>query len=249
MGQDKVAFITGANRGIGFETARELAEKGVQVVIGARKEAEAAAAAKQLKDRGLRAEALAFDVKKSGDHQRAFEFFQSRFGRLDILVNNAGIMIEAADASVERVNRTSTTSMEILRETMDVNFFGPVALTQTLLPLLRKSSAGRIVNVSSLLASLTLNADPKSIIYERKIFAYDTSKTALNSFTVHLAEELKHTKIKVNSCEPGWVKTAMGGAAAMLEVADGAKTSVALALLPEDGPTGAFMHLGEKIPW
>jgi NAD(P)-dependent dehydrogenase (short-subunit alcohol dehydrogenase family) len=163
---------------------------------------------------------------------------------LDILVNNAGILIDRRQA-----NDTSTTAMEILRRTFDTNFFAAVALTQTLLPLLRKSSGGRIVNLSSILASSTLHATKGSPIYDAKTFAYDVSKTALNSFTIHLAHELAGTKIKVNSADPGWVKTAMGGKGAMLEISDGAKTSVRLATLPEDGPTGGYFHLEESLPW
>jgi NAD(P)-dependent dehydrogenase (short-subunit alcohol dehydrogenase family) len=249
MTDKKVAFITGANRGLGFETARELAENGIHAVIGARDEAQGKAAAKKLSDKGFSAEALVFDVSKPEDHQRAAKYFQDKFGRLDILVNNAGVFIEGRDASQERVNKTSTTSPEILRGTFDVNFFQPVALTQTLLPLLKKSEAGRIVNLSSILGSLALQADPNSQIYNSKVFAYDVSKTALNAFTIHLAHELKDTKIKVNSAHPGWVKTAMGGASAPMDVSEGGKTSVELALLPGNGPSGQFIHRGEKIPW
>jgi NAD(P)-dependent dehydrogenase (short-subunit alcohol dehydrogenase family) len=131
----------------------------------------------------------------------------------------------------------------------DTNLFGVVALTQSLLPLLRKSNAGRIVNLSSILASSTLHATKGSPIYDSKTFAYDASKTALNSFTIHLAHELADTSIKVNSADPGWVKTDMGGEGAMLEIVDGAKTSVRLATLSEDGPTGGYFHLGETLPW
>ena len=128
--------------------------------------------------------------------------------------------------------KTSTLSPTILRETLDSNFFSPVALTQTLLPLIRKSEGGRIVNLSSILGSNTLDANPGSPIYDMKQFAYDASKTAFNSFTIHLAHELKDTKIKVNSAHPGWVKTDMGGPNATLEVSEGGKTSTRLALLP-----------------
>ena len=138
---------------------------------------------------------------------------------------------------------------EILRKTFETNFFAVVALTQTLLPLIRKSPAGRIVNLSSILGSLTLHSDPSSGIYDMKAFAYDASKTALNAFTVHLAQELRDTPIKVNSAHPGWVKTDMGGAAAPMEVSEGGKTSVQLATLPDDGPTGGYFHLGEPLPW
>jgi NAD(P)-dependent dehydrogenase (short-subunit alcohol dehydrogenase family) len=131
----------------------------------------------------------------------------------------------------------------------ETNFFSQVAVTKALLPLLRKSPAGRIVNMSSILGSLTLQATPGSPIYDAKSFAYDASKTALNAFTVHLAYELRDTKIKVNSAHPGWVKTDMGGQQAPMELEDGAKTAVALATLPEDGPTGGFFHLGERLPW
>jgi NAD(P)-dependent dehydrogenase (short-subunit alcohol dehydrogenase family) len=117
------------------------------------------------------------------------------------------------------------------------------------LPLLRKSPAGRIDNLSSILGSLAAHSDPSSPIYNMKPFAYDASKTALNAFTVHLAQELKGTPIKVNSAHPGWVKTDMGGSAAPMEVSEGGKTSVMLATLPDDGPTGGYFHLGETLPW
>jgi NAD(P)-dependent dehydrogenase (short-subunit alcohol dehydrogenase family) len=137
----------------------------------------------------------------------------------------------------------------MLHKLFETNFFAPVALTKALLPLLKKSEAGRIVNLSSILGSLALHADPNSPIYNAKSFAYDASKTALNAFTVHLAWELRDTKIKVNSAHPGWVKTDMGGAHATMELADGAKTSVQLATLPEDGPSGGYFHMGQRLPW
>jgi len=248
MENTKVAFITGANRGLGFETARELAEAGVHVVIGARDAKKGEAAAARLKAKGFVVSSLEFDVTRTSDHQKAADYFQEKFGRLDILVNNAGVLMDSQDAA-DRSNRTSTTSTEVLRQTFDTNFFAPVALTQKLLPLLKKSPAGRIVNLSSTLASLTLHADPASPIYNSKVFAYDTSKTALNSFTVHLAHELKDTAVKVNSADPGWVKTDMGGPNAPLELSEGGKTSARLALLPADGPTGTFVHLDERRPW
>ena len=119
----------------------------------------------------------------------------------------------------------------------------------TLLPLIRKAPSGRIVNLSSILGSLTLHSDPSSDIYDKKSFAYDASKTALNAFTVHLAQALRGTPIKVNSAHPGWVKTDMGGSAAPMEVSEGGKTSVQLATLPDDGPTGGYFHLGQPLPW
>ena len=184
------------------------------------------------------------------DHQAAYEYFHRKFGRLDILINNAGVMVEQSGGDpISGGNRTSAISPQILRQTFDANFFAPIALTQTLLPLIRKSPAGRIVNLSSILASLTLQSDPASPIYNAKQFAYDASKTALNAFTVHLAHELRDTPIKVNSAHPGWVKTEMGGRNAPMDIADGSKTSVQLATLGADGPTGGFFHLGEALPW
>lgn len=118
-----------------------------------------------------------------------------------------------------------------------------------MLPLIRKSPAGRIVNLSSILGSLTLQANPDAPIYGIKLLAYNTSKAALNSFTIHLAHELKDTPIKVNSAHPGWVKTEIGGKYADTDVNDGSRTSVQLATLPADGPTGKFYHLGDELPW
>jgi NAD(P)-dependent dehydrogenase (short-subunit alcohol dehydrogenase family) len=244
----KIAFITGANRGLGLETARELGKTGIRVVIGSRDPKKGEAAAAKLRDEGIPAESLGFDVTKSqGDHQKAYDYFEKEYGRLDILVNNAGVWLE--DPPRRGGNRTSTLPEEILRKTFETNFFGTVALTQQLLPLLRKSVAGRIVNVSSIQGSLTLQSDPSSPIYPYKVFAYDTAKAALNSFTIHLAHELKDTPIKVNSAHPGWVKTDMGGEGASLEISEGGKTSAWLATLPADGPTGGFFHMQERVPW
>ncbi|MGC2000970.1 MAG: SDR family oxidoreductase [Candidatus Acidiferrales bacterium] len=248
----KVAFITGGNRGLGFETARILGKQGITVVIGSRDLAQGEAAAKKLREEGARAvEAVRFDVNKPSDHKEIHDYFAGKYGKLDILINNAGILDEGLErpASGAGFNSTSQLSPEKLRQTFETNFFQPIALTQTLLPLIRKSPAGRIVNLSSLLGSLTLHSDPESRIYDRKAFAYDSSKTAINAFTVHLAQELRETPIKVNSAHPGWVKTAMGGPMAPMELSEGGKTSAQLATLGEDGPTGGFFHLGEVVPW
>ena len=245
MGEDKkVALVTGANKGIGLETARQLGKLGITVVLGTRDTAKGVAAAAKLQAEGIDAQALTLDVTKAKDRDAAVKFFQEKFGKLDILVNNAGIADEGWGK-----NTTSSTSAETLEKTFATNFFAPVALTQALLPLLRKSPSGRIVNLSSILGSLTLHSDPKSPIYNSKAFAYDASKSALNAFTIHLAHELQGTNIKVNSAHPGWVKTDMGTDAAPMEIVDGAKTSVALATLPEDGQTGSYIHMGKTLPW
>jgi NAD(P)-dependent dehydrogenase (short-subunit alcohol dehydrogenase family) len=246
----KIAFITGGNRGLGLQTARELGHLGILVVIGSRDGERGKAAAATLRSEGVAAESLLCDVTKPKDHRAVRDYFEQRYGRLDILINNAGVSMESEEpSSTPPVNRTSAISPMILRETFETNFFGPVALTQTLLPLVRKSPAGRIVNLSSILGSLTLHSDPRSHIYLYKVFAYDASKTALNAFTVHLAHELRETPIKVNSAHPGWVKTDMGGSDAELEVAEGAKTSAQLATLPANGPTGGYFYLREPLPW
>lgn len=248
---DKVAFITGANKGLGLETARGLGKLGIAVVIGSRDEAKGRAAAEGLRKDGIaNVESIRFDVTRPNDHPAAARYLEDRYGKLDILVNNAGVMLDEVNfESGGAVNTTSTVTQKILHDTFDTNFFNVIALTQALLPLLRKAPAGRIVNLSSILGSLTLHADPKSPIYNMKAFAYDASKTALNAFTVHLAQELKGTPIKVNSAHPGWVKTDMGGPAAPMELSEGGKTSVQLATLPDDGPTGGFFHLGDRLPW
>ncbi len=160
-----------------------------------------------------------------------------------MLVNNAGLL----DYSTDSV--TSATSQATLRKTFDINFFGLVAVTQAFLPLLRKSSAGRIVNLTSILGSHAEHADPASPIYQSKFLAYDSSKAAVNMFTNHLAHELRATPIKVNAAHPGWVKTDMGGPEAPMEIIDGAKTSVMLATLPENGPTGGYYHMGVHMRW
>jgi NAD(P)-dependent dehydrogenase (short-subunit alcohol dehydrogenase family) len=240
----KTALITGANKGLGFEMARQLGQAGVTIVLAARDSARGEAAAATLRAEGLDAQFLKLDVNNPADHVAAAAFLDQQFGRLDILINNAGVMPEGLGGS-----KASATRREVLRSTFETNFFAPVALTQVLLPLLRKSAAGRIVNMSSILGSLALHADPASPISDFKALAYDSSKAALNSFTIHLAHELKETNIKVNSAHPGWVRTDMGTDAAPMEIPDGARTGVALALLGDDGPTGGYFHLGKPIPW
>ncbi|WP_263374873.1 SDR family oxidoreductase [Granulicella aggregans] len=242
----KIALVTGGNKGLGLETSRQLAAEGVTVLLGARDLAKGEASAAPLKAEGLHVRAVKIDVDDRADHTAIAAFIEKEFGVLDILVNNAGIMV---DGGALGTNTTLTVSEENTRKTFDTNFFAVVALTDALLPLLRKSEAGRIVNLSSILGSLTLHATKGSPIYEAKTFAYDTSKVALNSYTIHLAHALKDTKIKVNSAHPGWVKTDMGTDAAPMNVVDGSKTSVWLATLPEDGPTGGFFHMHDTLPW
>jgi NAD(P)-dependent dehydrogenase (short-subunit alcohol dehydrogenase family) len=244
----KIAFITGGNRGLGFQTALDLKEAGVKVVIGSRDLAQGEEAVAKLRAAGVDADVLQFDITRPEDAKAAYDYFDSKYGRLDILVNNAGIAGATFPGSGP-VYSAEEVPMDLLRKVFETNFFAQVALTETLLPLIKKSPAGRIVNLSSILGSLNLHSDPKSPLYHAKFFAYDASKTALNAFTVHLAYDLRNTRIKVNSAHPGWVKTDMGGPQATLELSEGGKTSAALATLPDDGPSGGYFHLGQPLPW
>ncbi|HZV98729.1 MAG TPA: SDR family oxidoreductase [Methylophilaceae bacterium] len=241
----KVAFITGGNRGIGLETAKGLGGLGITVVIGARDLAKGEAAVRELQALGIQAEAIRFDANDYATHKTAYDYLQQHYGKLDILVNNAGVLIEPLLGG----NQTSNADLEVLRTSFETNFFSVIALTQTLLPLIRKAPAGRIVNLSSILGSLTLHSMPDSPIDAAKALGYNASKTALNAFTIHLAHELRDTPIKVNSAHPGWVKTELGGPSAPMELEDGGKTSVRLATLGAEGPSGGFFHMDDALPW
>jgi NAD(P)-dependent dehydrogenase (short-subunit alcohol dehydrogenase family) len=244
--EKKVALVTGSNRGIGFETARQLGQQGVRVIVTARTEREASEAASELRSEGIEAEALALDVTNAADRAVAGIFVESRYGKLDILVNNAGI--GPADGIIGL--RASESTEDELQSIFNINLFSLVALTHELLPLLRKSEAGRIGNLGSILGSLTLQSMEQSPIAPMRKFAYNASKAAVNVFTIHLAAELKDTNIKVNSVHPGWVKTALGSDAAPMSVPDGAKTTVAVALSGPDIPNGRFIHeINKELPW
>ncbi|RXH57173.1 3-oxoacyl-[acyl-carrier protein] reductase [Granulicella sibirica] len=244
-GERKVALITGANRGIGLETARQLGQQNVIVIVAARTFDAAQQAAQTLTSENIEAYPVALDVNKEEDRKAAAKFVADKFGHLDILVNNAGV---GGEGGILHPHTIATTDAEF-ENVFRTNVLSVISVTRELLPLLKKSAAGRVVNVSSILGSLTLQAMPNSPIAPMKAFAYNASKTALNQFTVHLAAELKDTKIKVNSAHPGWVKTDLGTLHAQLEIADGAKTSVELALTGEDGPNGKFIHDGKELPW
>ncbi|WP_158820192.1 SDR family oxidoreductase [Granulicella sp. S156] len=245
MSEKKVALISGANKGIGFETGRQLGKLGYTVLLGSRDALKGEVAARQLRADGVDARVVKLDVVKQSDIDAVAKLVENEFGKLDVLVNNAGAMIEKSWTK----NSTSETKVADLRATFETNLFAVLALTQALLPSLKKAEAARIVNVSSILGSVSLQATKDSPTYSTKLFAYNSSKAALNVFTIHLAHELLGTKIKVNSAHPGWVQTDMGGSAAPMNVVEGAKTEVQLATLPEKGPTGGFFHLGEAIAW
>lgn len=246
MDETGVVLISGANKGLGFETARQLGKMGYKVLLGARDAEKGQAAAEQLRSDGLDVIAVKLDVNSQEEIEAIARLIDEEFGGvLDVLVNNAGLMVEKSWTD----NVTSEMKVEDIRSTYETNVLAPFALTKALLPALKRSKAGRIVNVSSILGSVLLQATKGSPTYSTKLFAYNSSKAALNMLTIHLAYELRGTNIKVNSAHPGWAKTDMGGEAAPLSVEDGAKTIVELATLPEDGPTGGYFHEAEMIPW
>lgn len=231
-----VALITGANKGLGLEIARQLGQKGIAVVLGAR-QGKAEASAAELRAEGLDAHAVELDVTNDTDIAALPTFFESTFGRLDILVNNAGVQLDNG----------FDTSPDSLRQTYEANVIGPYSITQALLPLLRQAPAGRIVNQSSILGSLATISAGQGGSWATP--GYTSSKAALNMLTVVLAQHLADTNIKVNATHPGWVKTDLGGDSAPLAVREGARTAVRLALLPADGPTGGYFHEEESLPW
>ena len=243
----KIALITGANRGIGFETARQLGQQGIKVLVGARNEESGKEAESKLKNEGFDAEFVLLDVDDMQTHESAAKYVEENYGKLDVLINNAAIAIdETANGAYVPASRTTE---EVFRKTFDTNFFNTIALTQKFVPLVKKSDAGRIVFLSSALGSLNLHSNPASPIYDVKLPAYNISKTALNGYVVHLAHELKDTPVKVNAAHPGSVVTDMNPNGD-LSVDEGAKTSVDLATLPAaDGYTGKFIHLGNELPW
>lgn len=241
--QEKIALVTGATRGIGLETVRQLAQEGVRTLLAGRDGERTAKAAQQLQDAGLPVEPLTLDVTDGASIAAAADEVARRHGRLDILINNAGI------ARDEPGKKPSEQLLDAWRETFDTNLFGVVATTQAFLPLLGKSQAGRIVNVSSILGSLALHSDPASPIYDFKVPAYNASKSALNAWTVNLAHELRDTPITVNAVHPGYVRTDMNKGEGELEVADGARSSVQMALHDGDHANGSFTHLGAALPW
>lgn len=244
-----IAFITGANKGLGHATAAALGRTGVRVVLGARDRAKGEAAAAALRRQGADAVALQIDVADDDSVRAAAETLRAEHGRVDILVNNAGVLPEAAAA--HRV--TGPMDVAIFRETFATNLFGVVATTEALLPLLLASGSGRIVNVSSTMGSLADQADPASPYHGLVVPAYQASKAALNSITIGLAKSLADSNIKVNAVCPGWVRTDLGGpeskAAAPTEPEDAARVVVDLALIGDDGPTGGFFDAEGPVRW
>ena len=235
MGAERVAVVTGANRGIGLEICRQLAAAGLKVVLTSRDAAKGKAACKTLNDAGLQVTYRRLDVTSARAIRTLAEFMQKEFGRIDVLVNNAGVMLDS------RGTRFLDSTLATYRTTFEVNVWGALALTKAVLPLMQKRRYGRIVNLSSGLGQFTGmgNSTP----------AYRMSKSALNALTCIVAAETRSHNILVNAACPGWVRTDMGGTGAPRSVAQGADTPVWLATLPDGGPTGGYFRDRKPIPW
>ncbi|WP_026987074.1 SDR family oxidoreductase [Fodinicurvata fenggangensis] len=242
MADTRIALVTGANKGIGREIARQLAESGVTVIVSARDPERGKEAAGELTLRGLSSESIEIDLNDEATIAAAAEQIAAKHGRLDILVNNAGI-VDAADGP------PTAASTAAVRRIMETNFIGTLAVTQAMLPLLRKSQAGRIVNLATTLGSLAINGDPSSPYYSARLIGYNASKTALNMLTVQLAAELHGTPIVVNSVCPGYVKTDLTGHAGFMTPEEGARLPAKYALLGEDAVSGRFVEPDGDTPW
>jgi NAD(P)-dependent dehydrogenase (short-subunit alcohol dehydrogenase family) len=234
MAQEQpVAIVTGANRGIGLEVVRQLAQAGMTVILGARDLQKGTAAADQLMSENLQVLPRRLDVTDADSITQLAAQVEQAFGRLDVLVNNAGILYDTWQ-------QPSTANLETVQEAIATNTFGPWRMCEAFVPLLRRSQRGRIVNVSSGAGSIASMGDNTP--------AYSVSKAALNAFTRTLAAELKSAGILVNAVCPGWVATDMGGSGGR-PVQDGAASVVWAVMLPDDGPTGGFFRDGQPLPW
>jgi NAD(P)-dependent dehydrogenase (short-subunit alcohol dehydrogenase family) len=229
----KIALVTGANRGIGFEVCRQLSQLGLTVVLTSRDAAKGEVATKQLTDKGLDVVFHRLDVSAKNDIEYAFDRIKQQFGRLDVLVNNAAILYDTFQTAVNA-------DLEVVGKALATNLYGPWLLCQSFIPLMKENRYGRIVNVSSGAGSLHYMGSGTP--------AYGISKVALNALTRKVASELSGTGILVNSVDPGWVATDMGGPGGR-PVEEGAKGVVWAATLPDNGPSGGFYYDGRPEPW
>jgi NAD(P)-dependent dehydrogenase (short-subunit alcohol dehydrogenase family) len=239
---NKTALVTGANKGIGFETARQLAQLGFTVWLGSRDQERGEAAVKELTDDGD-VRFVSLDVTDAESVRAAVVRIGEETGALDVLVNNAGTAV------AEGEGRPSTVRLETIQQTLDVNFYGALRVTQAFLPLLQKARAGRIVNVSTTLGSITTLVSPGSPLGQVPAFAYPASKTLLNALTGWLAVELRGTPVKVNSVCPGSNATDMNPGPGTQHPSEGAKVVVRAATLETDGPTGSFFDVNGTVSW
>jgi NAD(P)-dependent dehydrogenase (short-subunit alcohol dehydrogenase family) len=242
MTNKRQALVTGANKGIGFAIARGLAEAGMSVWLGARDRTRGEAAVARLRGEGLDVRLLEMDVAHEASVHRAAETLAAQIGALHVLVNNAGIILDAT-------RPPSQVRMEDMKAVYEVNLFGPVRVTQALLPLIKAAKEARIVMMSSGVGSLALITDPTSIYSSVNLLDYTSSKVALNAVTVAFAKELEPLGIKVNAVEPGHVQTDLNGNSGVLTPEEGAATAIRMALLGADGPTGGFFGSHGRQPW
>jgi NAD(P)-dependent dehydrogenase (short-subunit alcohol dehydrogenase family) len=244
-----VALVTGANKGIGLQIAKDLAAHGFTALVGSRNLENGEAAAKSI---GAAAHAVQLDVTDQASIAAAAERIRNEFGRLDVLVNNAAISHTGKPGTtleeLMKSNRASVASLDEVRAVYETNVFGVLAVTQAVLPLLREAPAGRIVNVSSGVGSLTLNSDPTFPYRAGFGVGYAASKTALNAITLSFAIELESTNIKVNAVSPGFTATALNNFEGTDTVEQGARNPVRVAL-EENGPTGTFTGPDGPLPW
>lgn len=238
----RIALVTGATRGIGVEIARGLGAAGVTVLLGARDLDRGERWAQDLAADGVTAEAVQLDVTDDASVGAAAAWIDARFGRLDVLVNNAGIALDT-------LGPASATDVAVMRRTYETNVFGVVAVTNAMLPLLRRAPSARIVNVSSGLGSLTQTSGPDGAWSAYPLLAYASSKTAVNALTVQYANELRGTAITVNASDPGYCATDLNGHRGPRTPAQGAAVTVALALWGDGGPTGEFHDEAGPLPW
>jgi NAD(P)-dependent dehydrogenase (short-subunit alcohol dehydrogenase family) len=238
----KVALVTGANKGIGLEISRQLAEAGVRVLMGARSVERGTAAARALTSAGLDVIFLELDLADEAGIAAAAARIADEHGRLDILVNNAGI-VDPDDGA------PGSASPAAVRRILEVNFVGTLCVTQAMLPLLRAADAARIVNLSSALGSLAVNGDPSSPYYSARLIGYNASKAAVNMLTVQLDAQLQGSTVKVNSVSPGYVRTDLTGGEGFMTPAEGATLPVRYALLDDDGLSGRSVAPEGELSW
>ena len=237
----RIALITGSNKGIGLEIARQLGQQDFTVVLGARDPGRGERAAATLQGEGLDAHFVMLDVTKDSSITAAANTIADCFGQLNVLVNNAGALLDDV--------LPSQVSLAVLRDTFETNVFGAIRVTQAMLPLLRRSDAARIVNQGSGLGSLTYTSDPDNMLSGFHSLAYNASKAALHAVTVQFANELRAEGIKVNAANPGYVQTDMTRHQGPDTVQEGAAPAVRLATLAADGPTGGFYGAAGQLPW
>ena len=241
----KTALITGANRGLGFEISKQLAERGMHVFMGCRTKEKAEVAARSLQEKQLHASAVQIDVADANSIERAYNELNSQHDQLDVLVNNAGVLLDFGTVASEL-------NIDNLRKSFETNFFGAFLVTRTFLPLLKNAPSARIVNMSSDLGSVAAMTDASSEQFGVVAPGYRASKCALNTLTIQFANELAKTNIKVNSASPGVARTDMGGADAPFSIEQGAAPAVWLATLDDNGPSGGFYSQtldGGSHPW